>query len=64
LGYRVLRGEADEVIGRVVRVLDLGEADVAAWQDLSRSAVEANPLFEPACILPAARFLPNGFGVH
>lgn len=50
--------------GRVTRVLDLSEADVTAWRALSEVAVEVNPIFEPECIVPAARLLPNGSGIH
>jgi hypothetical protein len=43
-----------------VRVRDLSPAQLDAWEDLGRCAIEPNPLFEPGCLLPAARHLPNG----
>jgi hypothetical protein len=46
--------------GRVVPVRDLPERDIEAWQELGRRAAEPNPLFEPACVVPAARHLAGG----
>jgi len=48
------------VRGRCLVVGDISERDLAAWQDLATRAVEPNPLFEPACIVPAARYLAGG----
>jgi hypothetical protein len=46
--------------GRVITIADIGDDELAAWQELADSAVEPNPLFGPACLVPAARHLPNG----
>lgn len=46
--------------GRAVPIIGLTTGEIAAWQELADSAVEPNPLFEPACLLPAARHLPKG----
>jgi CelD/BcsL family acetyltransferase involved in cellulose biosynthesis len=46
--------------GRVAKVRELSSADVTAWQELGRDAIEPNPLLEPDCLVPAARLLPNG----
>lgn len=40
---------------RIVPVRELSDADIDAWQDLGRRAVEPNPLFEPSCVIAAAR---------
>lgn len=50
--------------GRVVAIGDMGQADLAAWQDLADHAAEPNPLFEPACLVPAARHLANGRSIQ
>jgi CelD/BcsL family acetyltransferase involved in cellulose biosynthesis len=39
---------------RIEPVLGLSDADLAAWQALAVEAVEPNPFFEPAALLPAA----------
>jgi CelD/BcsL family acetyltransferase involved in cellulose biosynthesis len=52
------------VQGRVVKVRELSPAQLDAWDELSRNALELNPLFEPACLVPAARFLPNGSEIY
>jgi CelD/BcsL family acetyltransferase involved in cellulose biosynthesis len=49
-----------DVIGRVLRLSELTEEDLARWRALGDGAVEVNPLLEPACLLPAMRFLPDG----
>jgi CelD/BcsL family acetyltransferase involved in cellulose biosynthesis len=43
------------VKGRVIGVRQASDADVAGWRDLAVRAVEPNPLYEPACVIPAAR---------
>lgn len=50
--------------GRVVKICDLSPAEVEAWQELGQNAIEPNPLLEPGCLVPAARFLPNGSGIY
>ena len=46
--------------GRIVPIRQLSQSDVRAWRDLAEHAVEPNPLFEPECLIPSARHLPNG----
>lgn len=46
--------------GRVVPIGQLSDRDVRAWRDLAKHAIEPNPVFEADCIIPAARYLPNG----
>jgi hypothetical protein len=46
--------------GRLVSISELSESDVLAWRELAKQAIEPNPLFEPECLLPTARYLPNG----
>lgn len=46
--------------GRIVPVRALEERQIGAWADLASRALEPNPLFEPACVLPAATYLPDG----
>lgn len=53
-----------EVNGRVVRLLDLTESEIEAWWQLSQSAAEPSPMFEPATLLPAAHLLPNGARIY
>lgn len=48
------------MIGRLLPILDITAIDEAAWRDLADHAVEANPMFEVDCMVPAARCLPNG----
>ena len=48
------------VNGRIVPIHELSDGDVLAWRDLAKNAIEPNPLFEPECLIPAARNLPNG----
>jgi hypothetical protein len=48
------------VYGRILTVRDMTDAEVAAWLDLARRAVQPNPLFEADCLVPAARHLRNG----
>lgn len=49
---------------RVVAISDLTAADISAWRDLARDAMEPNPLFEAECLLPAAELLPDGSSMH
>lgn len=49
--------------GRVTPISDLGAADLAAWRDLAAHALEPNPVFEAACLVPAVRHLPGGEGI-
>lgn len=46
--------------GAIRPILSLGDSEIASWRDLASRAAEPNPLFEPECLLPAARHLPNG----
>ena len=46
--------------GRIIPIRQVTEAYVGAWRDLAERAIEPNPLFEADCIIPAARYLPNG----
>lgn len=46
--------------GVIRPILDLGDAEVAQWRALVDRVADPNPLFEPECLLPAARHLPNG----
>jgi len=48
------------VNGRIIPIRQVTEAYVGAWRDLAERAIEPNPLFEADCIIPAARYLPNG----
>jgi hypothetical protein len=48
------------VNGRLVKVADMTPAELEAWAALAAGAVEPNPVFEPACLLPASRYLPRG----
>jgi CelD/BcsL family acetyltransferase involved in cellulose biosynthesis len=43
------------VTGRVVDVRSISERDEAAWRSLAARATEPNPLYEPDCVIPAAR---------
>ena len=46
--------------GRLVRVLDLTPADIAAWRELAEAAAESNPLVSPDCIVAAAHAYTDG----
>lgn len=46
--------------GRIAPIGQLSQSDVLAWRDLAAHSVEPNPLFEPECLIPTARCLPNG----
>jgi len=46
--------------GHIRPMLSLEDREIAAWRDLAARAVQPNPLFEPDCLIPAARHLPNG----
>jgi len=48
------------VNGRIAPIGQLSDGDVRAWRELAQHAVEPNPLFEADCLIPAARYLPNG----
>lgn len=48
------------VQARLVRALDLSPETVESWGSLHQRALEQNPFFEPACVIPAARHLPHG----
>ena len=41
--------------GRVISVRSITAADETAWRALADRAIEPNPLFEPDCLIPAAR---------
>jgi CelD/BcsL family acetyltransferase involved in cellulose biosynthesis len=43
------------VKGRVISVRSITAADEAAWRALADGAIEPNPLYEPDCLIPAAR---------
>jgi hypothetical protein len=43
------------VKGRVINVRSISRADEDAWRALAARAVEPNPLYEPDCLIPAAR---------
>jgi CelD/BcsL family acetyltransferase involved in cellulose biosynthesis len=43
------------VKGRVVSVRSISAEDEAAWRALAARAIEPNPLYEPDCLVPAAR---------
>jgi CelD/BcsL family acetyltransferase involved in cellulose biosynthesis len=45
---------------RTIAVADLTPVEIAAWRDLAARALEPNPFFEPECLVPAARHLPDG----
>jgi hypothetical protein len=49
---------------RIIAVRELSESDEKSWQDLSERAVEPNPLFEPSCVIPAARHQTFGADIH
>jgi CelD/BcsL family acetyltransferase involved in cellulose biosynthesis len=46
--------------GRLIAVSDLTAADEKKWRDLADRAVEPNPLCEPECVIPAARYQTFG----
>lgn len=46
--------------GHLRPVGDLAAGQIGAWRELASGAVEPNPLFEPDCVVPAARFLRGG----
>ncbi len=45
---------------RIIPLSDLTASQVAQWQELADSALEPNPFFEPAFVIPASRRLPEG----
>jgi CelD/BcsL family acetyltransferase involved in cellulose biosynthesis len=50
--------------GRTVRVRELSERDEAAWRALASRAAVPNPLYEPDCVVPAARHQSFGDDIH
>jgi CelD/BcsL family acetyltransferase involved in cellulose biosynthesis len=44
----------------LLQLEDLTESDIGAWRDLSETAVEPNPFFDPDFVLPAAAELDPG----
>ncbi len=46
--------------GRIAPISQLSDGDVRAWRELAQHAIEPNPLSEADCLIPAARYLPNG----
>jgi CelD/BcsL family acetyltransferase involved in cellulose biosynthesis len=48
-------GEHRAMKARIVPVRQLTAEDEEAWRVLAERAIEPNPLFEPDCIIPAAR---------
>jgi CelD/BcsL family acetyltransferase involved in cellulose biosynthesis len=44
----------------LLQLEDLTESDIGAWRDLSETAVEPNPFFDPDFVLPAATELDAG----
>jgi SAM-dependent methyltransferase/CelD/BcsL family acetyltransferase involved in cellulose biosynthesis len=48
------------VKGRLISVHDISAHDEARWRDLAERAVEPNPLCEPDCVIPAARYQSFG----
>lgn len=51
---------------RLVRVLDAASDPdlVSSWGSLHERALEQNPFFEPQCVIPAARHLPDGEAIE
>ena len=41
--------------GIILRAGEVRPDEEAAWRDLAARAAEANPLYEPDCVIPAAR---------
>jgi CelD/BcsL family acetyltransferase involved in cellulose biosynthesis len=50
--------------GRIAPVRTLSPADEAAWTALAARAAEPNPLYEPNCLVPAARHQTFGDEIH
>ena len=50
--------------GRIVHVRSLSPDDEAAWTALGARAAEPNPLYEPNCLVPAARHQTFGDEIH
>jgi CelD/BcsL family acetyltransferase involved in cellulose biosynthesis len=46
--------------GRLLSLSDLSARDESKWRDLAERAVEPNPLCEPDCLIPAARYQTFG----
>jgi CelD/BcsL family acetyltransferase involved in cellulose biosynthesis len=46
--------------GRLITVRDMSASDERSWRDLAERAVEPNPLCEPDCVIPAARYQTFG----
>jgi CelD/BcsL family acetyltransferase involved in cellulose biosynthesis len=49
---------------RIVRACELTPRDETAWRRLARDAVEPNPLFEPDCVVAAARHQSFGHQIE
>ena len=50
--------------GRIAPVRTLSPDDEAAWTALAARAAEPNPLYEPNCLVPAARHQTFGDEIH
>jgi CelD/BcsL family acetyltransferase involved in cellulose biosynthesis len=50
--------------GRIAPVRTLSPDDEAAWTALAARAAEPNPLYEPNCVVPAARHQTFGDEIH
>jgi len=46
--------------GRLIPVRDISAADERRWRQLAERAIDANPLGEPDCVIPAARYQEFG----
>ncbi len=46
--------------GRLISVRQLSDGDERRWRDLAQRALEPNPLCEPDCLIPAARYQTFG----
>jgi CelD/BcsL family acetyltransferase involved in cellulose biosynthesis len=49
------RAVARTIHSDIVRIADLGEADVQRWRELGTASVEPNPFVEPDFVLPSMR---------
>jgi CelD/BcsL family acetyltransferase involved in cellulose biosynthesis len=49
--------------GTIRPVADLDTMAVGAWTDLATRVAQPNPLFEPDCLVPASRHLPEGAAI-
>jgi hypothetical protein len=46
--------------GRLIALREISAPDEAAWRELAARSLEPNPLFEPDCLIPAARHQLGG----